>query len=53
MDVFGAKEIEFHEGNKPAGVSYWFGFISGGLVMAVPPSADQRGAYSVIVTVPN
>ncbi|KAM5573067.1 spermidine hydroxycinnamoyltransferase 2 [Rosa sericea] len=51
-DDFGAKEVEFREGNKPATVSYWFGFISGGLVMAVPSSADQEGA-SVIVTVPN
>ncbi|XP_050378287.1 deacetylvindoline O-acetyltransferase [Argentina anserina] len=52
-DVFGAKEVAFREGNKPAGVSYWFGFISGGLVLAVPSSADGEGAYSVIVTVSN
>ncbi|XP_004301736.1 PREDICTED: uncharacterized protein LOC101299593 [Fragaria vesca subsp. vesca] len=52
-DFFGAKEVGFREGNKPASVSYWFGFISGGVVMAVPSSADREGAYSVIVTVPN
>ncbi|KAK9927677.1 hypothetical protein M0R45_024849 [Rubus argutus] len=55
-DDFGAKEVEFREGNKPACVSYWVGLISGGLVMAMPSSADQEGAselVKVIVTVPN
>ncbi|KAM1990026.1 hypothetical protein ACFX15_031324 [Malus domestica] len=54
-DDFGANEIEFREGNKPEYVSYWVGFVSGGLVMAMP-SADRRGSLNevkvVIVTVP-
>lgn len=55
-DDFGAKEVEFREGNKPACVSCWVGLISGGLVMAMPSSAAQEGAselVKVIVTVPN
>ncbi|RXI00880.1 hypothetical protein DVH24_001114 [Malus domestica] len=54
-DDFGANEIEFRKGNKPEYVSYWVGFVSGGLVMAMP-SADRRGSLNevkvVIVTVP-
>ncbi|BFG31288.1 hypothetical protein CerSpe_175620 [Prunus speciosa] len=51
---FGSNDVEFRKGNKPALVSYWIRFVSGGLVMAMP-SADQKGCpdeVEVIVTVP-
>ncbi|KAH0974116.1 hypothetical protein GBA52_016015 [Prunus armeniaca] len=53
-DDFGTNDVEFRKGKKPALVSYWIGFVSGGLVMAMP-SADQKGCpdeVKVIVTVP-
>ncbi|KAL5551367.1 hypothetical protein UlMin_001543 [Ulmus minor] len=55
-DDFGGYEVEFREGNKPLHVSCWIKSISsGGLVMGIPSSSDDKDKYEakIIVAVSN
>ena len=52
-ESLGAKEVAFHEGNKPINVSYWIGSVIDGLVMAMPTPNQATHEVNILVAIPN
>ncbi|XP_007039716.2 PREDICTED: uncharacterized protein LOC18606187 [Theobroma cacao] len=52
-DDFGANEVTFRQGNKPAHVSYWFTSILGGVVVVIPSLQEDANRVNIFVTIPN